>query len=200
MRRNSESSSGLASSSSNLSTASSGSSVCLNSDLSCLTYSKRTTSLHQFGLNATNKSGLGTGEKAAAAARLAEVGALVAASWASSWDRDLLWSALSSTNSLGCSGGQREQKFRQSLKSLEGAEAEVEADLASKKAGSKAAGEDFKPNARQCMKTSVTLEDFREPSKQPLSQFCTKACKQRPQATTHTDEWPLHDSKAVIPK
>ena len=128
---------------------------------------------------------------------------MVAASWASSWDRDLLWSALSSTNSLGCSGGQREQKFRQSLKSLEGAEAEVEADLASKKAGSKAvaaAGEDFKPNARQCMKTSVTLEDFREPSKQPLSQFCTKACKQRPQATTHTDEWPLHDSKAVIPK
>ena len=39
-----------------------------------------------------------SGKKATAA--IAEAGALVAASWASSWDRDLLWSALSSSSQL----------------------------------------------------------------------------------------------------
>ena len=66
------------------------------------------------------------GLEKSAVARLAKAGALLTASWASSWDRELLCSALSTT-----SAGQPSKAEAQSN---EGGE---------------------------CMKTSVTIEDFR---------------------------------------
>ena len=75
------------------------------------------------------------GLEKSAVARLAKAGALLTASWASSWDRDMLCSALS-TNSASAttSATTTGQPSKAEAQSNEGGE---------------------------CMKTSVTIEDFR---------------------------------------
>ena len=104
---------------------------------------------------------------AAAAARLAEAGALLAASWASSWDRDLLWSALSSS-------GQPQRRLVQSRRRF-------------------GSGETITAASLEFMKTSATIEDFRnnlQVEQQQEQQAFREGSRRRQQASV---EWPLPD-------
>ena len=104
---------------------------------------------HQLQSNSSLDSGCSGstsgGLEKSAVARLAQAGALLtAASWASSWDRDVLGSALST--------------------SLQGSSAAAVAKTTENtwlKAGQPSATPSQSSQGGECMKTSATIEDFR---------------------------------------
>ena len=118
-------------------------------------------SLADSGCSGSTSGGLARGlETKSAVARLAQAGALLtAASWASgsSWDRDVLCSALSSTTSglQGCS----------TKPSSTSAAGQPSATLLQSSQGG------------ECMKTSATIEDFRKNQDESKETFLNKGAK-----------------------
>jgi len=158
-----------------------------------------------------------------ATARLAEAGALVAASWATSWDRDIVKSALSSTehvaetasNSVVASkkrqtksGGLRGR--RQSPKSFTSARrkktAEAEASSDSDQAGlvfdfaSPPNSNNTKAvynNAKEFMKSSATIQDFRRQNSYE-KRSSTAKLQDTVYYSSKTLEWPLSNCDTAI--
>lgn len=132
-------------------------------------------------------------EKAAASC-LAEAGALVAASWASSWDRDILRSALSSTppSSFGLASSAVAVTVRQSSKSLPRVHSDKNHQVLSVAASAEQVNNVGGASAEfECLKASATIEDFRETSAFAEYPFLRHQKHEQQQ-------WPLHENQAKL--